>query len=290
MHRASGPSFLFSLQPPVPHTLHCLTCLLLCLLSSSALWAAEETAKTKRVLLLSQGPDGHPAGTHEYRAGMRILAACLMRAPGVEIQHVQADGDWPEGPELIRNADGVVLFLSEGGKWIHQEPRRLAAFAELAGRGGGFTCLHWGMGAKEAKYIDGFLRLFGGCHGGPDRKYKVVDTQLSVAQPAHPITLGIQDVKLHEEFYYELKFVKAGNNFQPVLKADIDGSSETVAWAWQRGDGGRSFGFSGGHFHENWKRPDYRRLMSQAVMWTLQIPIPEGGLDVEIDPSAFQLD
>ena len=113
---------------------------------------------------------------------------------------------------------------------------------------------------------------------------------ISVAQPAHPITLGIQDVKLREEFYYQLKFVKAGDNFQPVLTADIEGSSETVAWAWRRGDGGRSFGFSGGHFHENWQHPEYRRLMAQAVLWTLQIPIPENGLDVEVDPAVFQLD
>ncbi|MBP86549.1 MAG: hypothetical protein CMJ64_07530 [Planctomycetaceae bacterium] len=271
-------------------TVSLLSSLILCLLPSTTSCADDESTKPKRVLLLSQAPDGHPAGTHEYHAGMRVLATCLKYVPGVQVKHVHADGDWPEGPELIRDADGVVLFVSEGAKWIHQDPRRLAAFAELAGRGGGFVCLHWGMGARDAKYIDGFLKLFGGCHGGPDRKYKVVDTELSVAQTDHPVTFGIGDIKLHEEFYYKLKFVDAGDNLKPVLKAEIDGTVETVAWAWQRGDGGRSFGFSGGHFHENWKREEYRRVMSQAVLWTLAIPVPKHGLDVKIDAAVIELD
>src|SRR5262245_21677300 len=31
----------------------------------------------KKLLLIGQGPDGHPATTHEYMAGLKVLAACL---------------------------------------------------------------------------------------------------------------------------------------------------------------------------------------------------------------------
>ena len=68
---------------------------------------------------------------------------------------------------------------------------------------------------------------------------------------------------------------------KPVLTAKIDGNAEPVAWTWQRPDGGRSFGFSGLHFHENWKRAEYRRLVGQGVIWTLDMSIPEKGLPVE---------
>ena len=51
---------------------------------------------------------------------------------------------------------------------------------------------------------------------------------------------------------------------KPILRAPIDGTAETVAWAWERPDGGRSFGFSGLHFHDHWKRPEYRRLVAQG--------------------------
>jgi len=247
----------------------------------STISAADRPA-AKQVLLLSQSPDGHPPGTHEYVAGMRILAKCLQSTPGIEVQQVRADDPWPEGPELIRKADGVVLFLSEGAKWIHEDPQRLEAFAELSSRGGGLVALHWGMGTKDAQYISGFLKLFGGCHGGPDRKYKVLDAAVEVAQPDHPISRGIEDFKIHEEFYYQLKFVDAETKLKPILQTTVDGSRETVAWAWERGDGGRSFGYSGGHFHDNWGRTEYQRLMAQAVLWTLKLPVPDKGLEVQL--------
>jgi hypothetical protein len=68
----------------------------------------------------------------------------------------------------------------------------------------------------------------------------------------------------------------------PILQADIDGAKHTVSWAWQRPDGGRSFGFSGLHFHDNWQKPEYRRLVTQAVLWTLDLPAPEGGVNVDV--------
>jgi len=43
-----------------------------------------------------------------------------------------------------------------------------------------------------------------------------------------------------------------------------------------------SFGFSGLHFHDNWRKPEYRRLAAQAVLWTLKKPIPPDGLKVEV--------
>jgi len=262
---------------------------IVCLFVSSTTFATDHAVKNKKILLLSQSPDGHPRMTHEYAAGMRIMEKCLASVSGVEVKHVNADRPWPEGPELIRDADCVVMFLSEGARWTHEDPRRIEAFAQLAARGGAFLTLHWGMGTKEARYIDGYLKLFGGCHGGPDRKYKVLDAEVAIATKDHPITRGIENFSIHEEFYYQLKLVAASNQLKPILQTEIDGEAQTVAWAWQRGDGGRSFGFSGGHFHENWGRAEYRRLMTQAVLWALDLPIPEAGVNVDIEPGVLQL-
>ncbi|MDA1051461.1 MAG: ThuA domain-containing protein [Planctomycetota bacterium] len=258
------------------------------LLASTITFAADDNVKNKKVLMLSQSPDGHPPMTHEYAAGLRIMEKCLASISGVEVKHVNADSPWPEGPELIRDADCVVMFLSEGARWTHEDPRRIEAFAQLAARGGGFITLHWGMGTKEARYIDGYLKLFGGCHGGPDRKYKVLDADVTIGTKDHPITRGIENFTIHEEFYYQLKLVSAGNQLKPILQTEIDGEIQTVAWAWQRGDGGRSFGFSGGHFHENWSRVEYRRLMTQAVLWSLELPVPEAGVSVDVKPEDLQ--
>jgi hypothetical protein len=188
---------------------------------------AAADAPAKRLLLLSQGPDGHPAGTHEYVAGQLVLEKCLAKVPRLEISQARADGDWPEGPDLLAKADGVVLFVSEGAKWLNADPKRRAAFAELAKRGGGLSVIHWGMGTKNADNIDPFVSLFGACHGGPDRKYKFLETQVSVAAKEHPIAAGIDDFKIKEEFYYQLKQQPDAKDFTSLLTAEIDGAEHT---------------------------------------------------------------
>ena len=250
---------------------------------------AEAQTPKKKLFLLAQGPDGHPPETHEYAAGMRILAKCLATVPGLEVTSIRADGPWPEGPDLLERADGAVLFLAEGAKWIAADPKRQEAFNRLAKRGGALAALHWAIGTRDAKPIDPFLSLLGGCHGGPDRKYKVVEEEAHIADPKHPITTGVSNFRVKDEFYYQLKFVQPAKGLSPVLQVRLDGKLETVAWSWDRPDGGRSFGFSGLHFHQNWRLPEYRRLVAQGVLWTLKLPIPEKGLDVSVPESEFKL-
>jgi hypothetical protein len=233
---------------------------------------AAAAAEPKTLLLVSQSPDSHPRGTHEYKAGVELLARLLEPNRELKIRLANGDEPWTEGPELLAQADGVVIFVSEGARWLQAAPRRYEAFERLRARGGGLVALHWAMGTRLPEPIEPYLKLFGGCHGGADRKYQVVDTLLHVADREHPIAKGLEDVCVHDEFYYQLKFVKAAAPIVPVLEATIDGQAETVAWSWERPDGGRSFGFSGLHFHENWQLSEYRRLLTQAVLWTLKLP------------------
>jgi hypothetical protein len=256
-------------------------------LSAALLGPSARPDAPKRLLLVGHGPDGHPAGTHEYGAGLKILAKCLANTPGVRVTTARGDEPWGDGPELIDRADGVVLFVAEGAKWMHRSPQRRAALSRLAARGGGIVVLHWGLGTKDAKYIDGCLKLVGGCHGGPDRKYKVLQTEAKVAA-GHPVATAVGAFKVRDEFYYRLKFTR-DEGVRPVLKVAIDGQDETVAWTWERPGGGRSFGFSGLHFHENWRLPEYRRLVTQATLWALGLPVPSGGARVNVGEAELKL-
>jgi arylsulfatase A-like enzyme len=240
-----------------------------------------QVAAPKQVLLIGQGPDGaHPAGTHEYAAGMRILAKCLADVPDIKVEVLNVVEPWKEGPELMARADGVVLFVAEGARWLDADPKRREALAQVAKRGGGLAVLHWAMGTKEAGSIPTALALFGGCHGGPDRKYQVLEAELK-PMASHPVTQGIEPLKVKEELYYQIKFAKEGK-IVPLVKASIDGVDETISWGWERPDGGRSFGFSGLHFHDNWKHVAYRRLVAQGVLWTMKLEVPEKGLPVRV--------
>jgi hypothetical protein len=236
-------------------------------------WAASiQAAEPKALLLVGQSHDNHPPQTHEYMSGLERLAELVRGTDGLTVRLVNADEPWPEGPELVAGADGVVLFLAEGARWCQSDPRRFDALAKLAARGGGLVGLHWAIGTRPPEFIEPFLKLLGGCHGGPDRKFQVVETEVRPVDRAHPIAAGLEPFRVRDEFYYQLKFVAPRDAIRPIVEATIDGRAETVAWAYERPDGGRSFGFSGLHFHDNWARPEYQKLIVQATLWTLKLP------------------
>jgi hypothetical protein len=100
---------------------------------------------------------------------------------------------------------------------------------------------------------------------------------------------GVSPATLEDEFYYRLKFAKSEPSIMPLLKVAIDGELQTVAWAWERPDKGRSFGFSGLHFHKNWGQTAYRRMVAQGIVWTLKLPIPAVGFNVDITDDDLSL-
>lgn len=240
----------------------------------------------RRLLIVGQGPDGHPPTTHEFMAGARVLAELLKPAKDLQATVVDAVEPWPDGPKLIDQADGIVLLVTQGAQWMQIEPQRQAALKRLAARGGAITALHWSVGAKDAQYIQGQLDLLGATRGGPQRKYLVLPTELKRVAPAHPILTGLGDIKVYDEIYYALDRVPG---IQPLFTARIDGKDEMAAWCWERPDAGRSFGFVGLHFHSNWQLPEYRRFVVQGVLWSLKLPIPTGGVNVDIDAKKLEL-
>ena len=44
---------------------------------------------------------------------------------------------------------------------------------------------------------------------------------------------------------------------------EAKGRDEVLAWAVERPDGGRGFGFTGGHFHKNWGNPELPQARPQ---------------------------
>jgi hypothetical protein len=74
-----------------------------------------------------------------------------------------------------------------------------------------------------------------------------------------------------------------------VLTAEVNNQEYPVAWVYERPDGGRSFGFLGGHFHANFGKKDFRRAIVNGILWTARIDVPPGGAPVEITPKDMEL-
>jgi type 1 glutamine amidotransferase len=243
----------------------------------------------KRVLIIGQGPDGHPYGAHEFMPGARVVEKLLASQQAIQTTVVKADEPWPEGPALLDKADGIVLLVTQGSEWMQIDPARYAAIKRLAARQGGIVALHWSVGAKDEKYIAGQLELLGGTRGGSWRKYTVVTNDVKLLNSKHPILTGLKDFRVHDEFYYKLELAKSAPGFTPLMSTRLDDNDETICWAFERPDGGRSFGFVCVHFHKNWEREDYRRLAVQATLWSLKLPVPKKGVNVDIDPKVLEL-
>src|SRR5262249_25510348 len=112
--------------------------------------------------------------------------------------------------------------------------------------------------------------------------------------PKHEITRGVKPFTLRDEWYYNMHFVDGLKNVTPILQAlppdetrgtpaakARKGELETMAWAYERKGGGRSFGFTGGHFHRNWADEDFRKLVVNAILWSAKVDVPENGAKVE---------
>jgi type 1 glutamine amidotransferase len=129
--------------------------------------------------------------------------------------------------------------------------------------------------------------LFG--FGGPDRKTRDTDVTVTVVDKTHPITQGLSDFRVPDEWYYRLKLVPSPDHVAPLMQAQLEGMPEMVAWAYSRPDGGRSCGFTGLHYHENWKNETYRRFVVQAILWSMREKVPSGGAKVDLPPEAYKL-
>jgi type 1 glutamine amidotransferase len=56
-------------------------------------------------------------------------------------------------------------------------------------------------------------------------------------------------------------------------------NQQTVAWAFERKNGGRSVGITFGHYYENWRLNDYRKLILNAIVWTAHAKVPKDGVE-----------
>ena len=69
----------------------------------------------------------------------------------------------------------------------------------------------------------------------------------------------------------------------PHIQAD-KGRAECMLWAVERPDGGRGFGFTGGHRHVNWNNENFRKVVLNALLWIAKIEVPANGVESSVSP------
>jgi hypothetical protein len=248
-------------------------------LSGGGVAAAQD--RPVKILLIGKDRD-HALSQHEYLSDCAILAKCLRQTKGV--QAVVSNG-WPRDPTKLQGVQAVVLNTRMGGSVLF-DPLVRGQAEQLLKQGVGLTAIHWGTGA-DAKAGQAWLNALGGWFNADlFSRYLVRTARLVQAAPKHPICFGWKGYDLREEYYLKLKFLPGAT---PVLQVTIDRQDYPFAWVYQRPDGGRSFGFLGGHFHDNFGNEAFRRALVNGILWTARVGVPPEGAPVRITAKDLDL-
>lgn len=267
-----------------------------CCKASDATSGGDEGSGKRKVVFISGSPSHGPM-SHEHRAGNMILADALERSGlNVECAMVPHPG-YPEDPSIFNDAATVVIFCT--GHQGHVLNAHLDEFDQLMKSGVGVVMIHWATEAEKGKPGEKFLEWMGG----------FCDLDWSVnphwapkfnQMPKHPITRGVAPFSVHDEWYYHMRFVDGMKGVTPVLfdlpppetlrrpdgarsgnptvrKAVAAGTPQVVAWAYERPEGGRGFGFTGAHNHVSWQNESFLKVVLNAILWTADVDVPDEG-------------
>ena len=250
-------------------------------------WSSVTYADDALVLLVGSKPD-HPYASHMYEFECRLLATCVSKNEGVSAQIVPA---WPPTEEQLKSAGSVVFYSAPAGSVLLDNAHR-DRFAQLMKRGVGFVAIHWGTGvgydkvSEPQSHRDQFKNWLGGWFRRPPCGIQTTRTDLKVVNKHHPIARGWEEWKIHDEFYLDPVLHKRA---KPLLQVTLASKPHTVGWTLQREDAGRSVGITLGHFHHNFARDGFRRMLTNAILWSAKVDLPEKGAIVAVDAKELLL-
>ena len=258
-------------------------------------------------ILLVAGKPSHGPGAHEHNAGVRLLTKWLNTVPGV---HATASygGAWP-GDGEFQKADAILFYADGGDKHFGFEEGHPAVIAKAAARGTGLMFMHYAVEPPVQRGHDEMLDWLGGYF---EVNYSINPHWTANYRnlPKHPITRGVAPFELKDEWYYNMRFREGRKGVTGILvatppadsigadgirsgNADVRqkvGQPHTMAWAFERPNGGRSFGFTGGHFHQNLGDANNRKLLLNALLWVAKKEVPREGVSAVTTPAEIMAD
>jgi type 1 glutamine amidotransferase len=235
----------------------------------------------KRKVVFIAGKPSHGEGNHEWEKDAQFLKQCLEGAPNVEPLEITIYyNGWPDHPADLDDADAIV-FLADGNK-MHPliEPSRAAKIRELAKQGVGLAFLHYCVEPPEGMETE-FMEWMGGCYERGYSQNPINTVAVTPVKNDHPITRGCGGYVLEDEWYFDIRLRPNDPRVVPLMTGKLpprDPKDKVLAWATTRDDGGRGFGFSGGHYHKNWYIEPFRKQVLNAILWVAKAEVPEGGV------------
>lgn len=262
-------------------------------------YQAETTNPTK--ILFVAGKKSHGYNSHEHNAGSQLLAKCLNES-GLNIQalvhYTKDEKNWQFNPATIEGVSAVIMYCD--GQSNHVILEHVSTIDALTEQGVGVGCLHYAVEPQHGHTEDAFLRWIGGYFklGKSVNPHWVPHFK---TLPNHPVAKGVEPFHIQDEWYFNMKFRENMKGVTPILTAiprqgviaEKDhhhnstaeareavkrGDPQHVMWVSENENGSRGFGFTGGHFHDNWQDDNFRKIVLNAITWIAQKEIPANGV------------
>ena len=279
-----------------------------CVVCAFAIQLSGATGDGTKKLIIIAGKPSHGPREHEYRAGALLLQKCLAGTPGLSVE--VDDLGWVKNEKTFEEADAVVFFSDGGPGHPALQGDHLAKLGALMKRGVGFGCIHYAVeipaengGPEFKQWMGGYYENLFSCNPTWEPNFDHF--------PDHPVSRGVKPFQLKDEWYFNIRFANdfgaaetvsaTGTKYWPILVAKPDdavrkghyswpigpydhivsasGRAEVMMWVVERPDGGRGFGFTGGHYHDNWGNESLRKVVLNALLWISKIAPPPGGVE-----------
>ncbi len=272
------------------------------------LTATGRASESKKLVLIA-GKPSHGPGDHEFRAGCLLFKKCLEKVEGLEV--VVVPNGWPEDAKVFEGAAAVVCYADGGGGHPFIQGNHASVIGDLAKKGVGIGLMHYGVEIPKDKGGPEFLEWIGGyyesqysCNPMWSPEYRKF--------PDHAVARGVKPFSTQDEWYISIRFRPEMQGITPLLVATpsdqvrkgpyvypkgpydhvvaASGKDEVTMWCVERPDGGRGFGFTGGHRHKNWGDENQRKIALNALVWLCKLEVPATGINSEITEEDLQRD
>jgi hypothetical protein len=261
----------------------------------------------KKIVFIADRATHGARGNHEFIAAAIYLARTINERYPNAYAVVTTKQNFPKD---LTHADAIVVLMNHAGA-AAMNP----AVKEAIARGAGYMAIHYGVEVNKGEQGENYLKWLGG-YFEPYFSVNPHWTPNFTTIPVHETTRGVKPFSINDEWYYHMRFVDGMKGVTSVLEAiaplktvaykeggkasshggnpdvyaDVSaGKPQVVAWAYERPDGGRGFGFTGLHFHKNLAEDSLRTLLLNAVAWVAKLPVPENGISTPtLDRAALE--
>ena len=247
------------------------------------------------IVLIGGDKQGYPRTEHDYPDGILAIERLIKGSPQFQALNPivkSFPAGFPSDLSQIADADVVLLYFGMDYRnmsdVLDNEPRR-EAIAQLMAKGAGLIALHQASTVPNRTSVIPMADWLGAVRFGmADRTTEIAQIRISGAGE-NPIANGLKPFEYLDEFYPTLTF-STTDKITPILTAkthiqtrdnkpvfEEPPADHVIAWAAERPNGGRSFGFTSGHYLLTFDQPEIRTMLLNAILWTAKRDVPSAG-------------